>query len=109
LIRVGLVPTSVASRDRRLLARWAELEQNVLEPNPFFAQQMVLPAARHLEGGDATHLLLADTSDRLLFLLPVSDGHRFRGVKLPLLTAWMHNYCHLGTPLVSAHDDSVQI
>jgi CelD/BcsL family acetyltransferase involved in cellulose biosynthesis len=70
---------------------------------------MVLPAARHLEGGDTTHLLLADTSDRLLFLLPVSDRHRFRGVRLPLLAAWMHDYCYLGTPLVSAHDDPVQI
>jgi CelD/BcsL family acetyltransferase involved in cellulose biosynthesis len=109
LIRVRLVPISVAGRDRRLLARWTELEQESLEPNPFFAPEMVLPAARHLEGGDATHLLLADTYDRLLFLLPVSGGRGFGGIKLPLLKAWVHDYCFLGTPLVSAHDDPVQI
>jgi CelD/BcsL family acetyltransferase involved in cellulose biosynthesis len=100
---------SAASRDRRLLASWAELEREALEPNPFFAQQMVLPAARHLEGGAATHLLVADSSDRLVFLLPVSDGHRFRGIGLLLLKAWVHDYCYLGTPLLSAHDDPVQI
>ena len=99
----------MASRDRRLLAGWAELERDALEPNPFFAQEMVLPAARHLEGGAATHLLVADAADRLVFLLPVADGHRFAGAKLPLLKAWMHDYCYLGTPLLSAHDDPMEV
>lgn len=102
------MPTPDASRDPRLLDQWAELEREALEPNPFFAPQLVLPAARHLEGGDSTHLLLAESADRLLFLMPVAVAPRFRGVALPVLRSWMHEYCFLGTPLMSAHDDAVQ-
>jgi CelD/BcsL family acetyltransferase involved in cellulose biosynthesis len=66
---------------------------------------MVLPAARHLAGGDAVHLLLAESADRLLFLLPVLGSHR-RGAMAPrVLRSWTHAYCFVGTPLMSPHDD----
>jgi hypothetical protein len=109
LIRVRLVPAPAASRDVRLLHNWAELEREALEPNPFFAQQMVLPAARHLDGGDAIHLLLAESADRLLFLMPVAGGPGLHGLSLPVLRSWIHDYCFLGTPLLSAYDDPVRI
>jgi CelD/BcsL family acetyltransferase involved in cellulose biosynthesis len=41
--------------------------------------------------------------------MPVMVRPSFRGVALPVLRSWMHDYCFLGTPLVSAHDDAAQI
>jgi hypothetical protein len=99
-----------ASRDPRLLYQWAELEQEALEPNPFFAQQLVLPAARHLGAGTSVSLLIAESGARLLFLLPVVQPRPgFGGVAVPQLRSWVHDYCYLGTPLLSRHDDPDRI
>ena len=51
IFRVRLIPVREAAADARLLDRWAELEYGALEPNPFFAPQMVLPAARGAPDG----------------------------------------------------------
>jgi CelD/BcsL family acetyltransferase involved in cellulose biosynthesis len=98
-----------ASRDPRFLCRWAELEREALEPNPFFAPQMVLPAARHLEDGDSTQLLVAESADALLFLMPVTVGLGLRSGLVPAVRSWMHDYCFLGTPLISAHGEPARI
>jgi CelD/BcsL family acetyltransferase involved in cellulose biosynthesis len=87
------------------LDRWAELEANALEPNPFFAPQMVLPAARHLEDGRAAQLLVAEQGGELRFLLPVAASAGLRRRPIVGLRPWMHDYCFLGTPLVSADGD----
>jgi hypothetical protein len=70
---------------------------------------MVLPAARYLRDGDATQLLVAESADRLCFLLPLSGGRGIRGLPLPKLRSWTHDYCFLGTPLLSGHDDPDQV
>jgi Acetyltransferase (GNAT) domain len=64
----------------------------------------VLPAAHHLRGGGSVHLLLAESADRLLFLLPVSGGPGSRAAP-PVLWSWTHDYCFLGTPLLSTDQD----
>ena len=69
-----MIPIRDAQSDARLLERWAKLERDALEPNPFFAPQMVLPAARHLEDGQAVQLLMAEQGGELRFLMPVSGG-----------------------------------
>jgi Acetyltransferase (GNAT) domain len=66
---------------------------------------MVLPASRHLEGGQATLLLVAEQGGELQFLLPVSGGTGRQPVPRTGLRSWMHDYCFLGTPLVSAGAD----
>jgi CelD/BcsL family acetyltransferase involved in cellulose biosynthesis len=109
VIQVRLIPVVEASRDRRFLGKWVELERESLEPNPFFAPQMVLPAARHLEDGASTQLLVAESADGLLFLMPVTERMGLRGMPVPGLRSWMHDYCYLGTPLFSAHDDPARI
>lgn len=51
-------------------------------------------------------LLVAESGGRLLFLLPVVPVRAgFSGVALPQLRSWVHDYCYLGTPLLSGHDD----
>jgi len=105
MLRVRLIPVRDAAADPRLLDRWAELEAGALEPNPFFAPQMVLPAARHLEHGHAAQLLVAENGDALRFLLPVSGSSGLRRLPITGLRPWMHDYCFLGTPLLAAHGD----
>jgi CelD/BcsL family acetyltransferase involved in cellulose biosynthesis len=105
ILRVRLVPIREAAADARLLDRWAELESRALEPNPFFAPQMVLPAARHLEDGRAAQLLVAEQGDELRFLLPVSGSSGLRRLAIAGLRPWMHDYCFLGTPLLAADGD----
>lgn len=105
MLRVRLIPVRDAAADPRLLDRWAELEAGALEPNPFFAPQMVLPAARHLEHGQAAQLLVADDGDALRFLLPVSGSSGLWRPPITGLRPWMHDYCFLGTPLLAAHGD----
>ncbi|MDP9210228.1 MAG: hypothetical protein M3O65_17420, partial [Actinomycetota bacterium] len=105
MLHVRLIPVRDAAADPRLLDRWAELEAGALEPNPFFAPQMVLPAARHLEHGQAAQLLVAEDGDALRFLLPVSGSSGLRRLPITGLRPWMHDYCFLGTPLLAAHGD----
>ena len=104
-LRVRLITVRDAATDARLLARWAELEANALEPNPFLAPQLVLPAARHLEGGRAARLLVATQDGELRFLLPVSGAFGLRRASLAGLRPWLHDYCFLGTPLLAADGD----
>ena len=105
IFRVELITVRDIAADRRLLERWAELEANALEPNPFFTPQMVLPAARHLEDGRAAQLLVATHGGELRFLLPVSGSCGLRRTRLAGLRPWMHDYCFLGTPLLAADGD----
>jgi CelD/BcsL family acetyltransferase involved in cellulose biosynthesis len=104
-VRVRLIPVRDAQADARLLERWAELERDALEPNPFFAPQMVLPATRHLEDGQAVQLLIAEQGAELRFLMPVSRGTGRWRVRAGGLWAWTHDYCFLGTPLLAADGD----
>ena len=66
---------------------------------------MLLPAARHLGGGLATYLLIAEQDGELLFLMPVSAGSGRQRVPVPRLQTWMHDYCFLSTPLLSGGGD----
>jgi CelD/BcsL family acetyltransferase involved in cellulose biosynthesis len=109
MLCVRLVPLREACADDRLRQRWARLEERALEPNPFFAPQMVLPAARHLGAGLATYLLLAEEDDELQFLMPVSAGSGRQRVPVRKLWPWMHDYCFLSTPLLAGGDDSDRV
>jgi CelD/BcsL family acetyltransferase involved in cellulose biosynthesis len=66
---------------------------------------MVLPAARHLEHGQAARLLVATQGGELRFLLPVSGSTGLRQAPIAGLRPWMHDYCFLGTPLLAADGD----
>ena len=107
--QVRLLPVDEASRQGRLLERWAELEREALEPNPFFAPEMVLPATRHLEHGGSAHLLVAESRGELLFLAPVTARMGARGIPVPGLRSWVHDYCGLGTPLLSPRADPARV
>lgn len=118
---VRLVGVEDVRGDEAFLETWRALERDSLEPNPFFAPHMVLPAARHLDGGARARLLVdEDAAGRLRFLLPVVDAVPWNlarrtvplaamGVGLTGLRTWSHPYCFLGTPLIDAAADAVAV
>ncbi|MEJ2862367.1 GNAT family N-acetyltransferase [Actinomycetospora flava] len=108
-----------AERDPAFVARWRDLEGRALEPNPFLAPPMLLPAVRHLGAPPSLRLVTVEQDGRTVFLLPVVDAppHALARAprRLPLrrlgvlglvgLRTWMHPYCFLGTPLVDPDVD----
>jgi CelD/BcsL family acetyltransferase involved in cellulose biosynthesis len=66
---------------------------------------MVLPAARHLQDGQAVRLLVAEQGGELRFLMPVSGATARLRLPVAGLRAWTHDYCFLGTPLLAADGD----
>lgn len=83
------------------LARWRELAEQAVEPNPFFEPECVLPAARHLGDANASLLVVQARDGAWIGCLPVRRGLRYRRVSMPLLSSWRFLYAPLGTPLVS--------
>ncbi|WP_165825680.1 GNAT family N-acetyltransferase [Actinomycetospora cinnamomea] len=98
-----------ASRDRRFLERWKDLEQAAVEPNPFFAPQFVIPAARHLARGLTVQLLVAEQDERLVFLVPLARVRPLGRRSVSGRGAWVHPYCFLGVPLMRAGADLVRV
>jgi CelD/BcsL family acetyltransferase involved in cellulose biosynthesis len=87
--------------DDQLRARWSELASIAIEPNPFFEPETVLPAARLLPGGERTQLLIVESRQELLFVMPVVSTSGFRRVPVPAVASWHHDHSFLGTPLVA--------
>jgi CelD/BcsL family acetyltransferase involved in cellulose biosynthesis len=100
-LRVAVVPVSDVGDD--LHAAWRELAADAAEPNPFFAPELLLPAARWLPGGGDISLLTVWRGRRLVLAMPVART-RYRRVPLPAVSTWKHPYCYLGTPLILADE-----
>jgi CelD/BcsL family acetyltransferase involved in cellulose biosynthesis len=115
-IVIRALPIDEVRGDAGLLERWRDLERRALEPNPFFAPQMLLPAARHLAPPASLRLVVVERADTMLFLLPVVDATPRELVPIPVgtplrrlraagLRTWVHRYCFLATPLVDPEAD----
>lgn len=96
---VTLRPLSEVDDD--LARRWQELADRAIEPNPFAAPDVALPAAAHLPDTGTAMLLAAQRGRELVFALPVVHRGGFRHLPLSTLQAWRHPYTFLGTPLVA--------
>lgn len=101
-MRVGL--HTVLELEAPLVAQWQELAARAIEPNPFFAPEMVQAAARWLPGGSGDRLLTVHDGDELVLALPVRRRRGHRHVPVPALVGWGHRHCYLGTPLVAPGD-----
>jgi CelD/BcsL family acetyltransferase involved in cellulose biosynthesis len=82
---------------------WRELAAAAISPNPFAEQDYVLPATRAWQLDDIGLLVVHDGDDWLA-ALPVRSVRRWRSVPGRCLAGWRHDYCYLGTPLVTGDD-----
>ena len=93
-----LVPLSELGR--RELARWRELADRSLEPNPFFDPSFVLPAARSVGESDDVAIMRMERDGDWVACLPVVIERKLVGSPFVLAT-WRNPYSFLGTPLVA--------
>lgn len=91
----------VAAADAGALAAdWRELGTRAIEPNPFAAPDVVLPAALHLADADDLSLVTIrdDVSGRLTAVAPMAPPGRLAGLSGARL--WWNRHLPLATPLV---------
>ena len=95
---IAIRTVQVADAGARDLAAWSEMAARVLEPNPFFEPEMLVPAAA-LYGG--AELALIEKGGDLIGALPLRSCRRWRRVPGSCLAVWRHDDCYLGTPLLT--------
>lgn len=85
--------------------RWADLVDRALEPNPFLSPAYLLSAGRHLQRAAGITLVVVEQGDRMIALLPLSDGERFHRTPLRYATtagAFLRDDAPFCAPLVDA-------
>lgn len=83
-----------------LQRQWQELARSALESNPFFEPEFVMNAAA-LPGSPDVALLVVHDDVEALLIIPVQRLRSYRRMPVPALSTWNHDYCLLGTPLLT--------
>src|SRR5436190_13255071 len=81
-------------------AAWRDLAGQAVEPNPFFEEGFVLPAAAHLAADELPALLVVRDDGGWRVSLPVLKVRRGRRFPFPMVKTWRHLYSFLGSPHV---------
>jgi CelD/BcsL family acetyltransferase involved in cellulose biosynthesis len=81
-------------------AAWRDLGARSVEPNPFYEIDFVVPACRHLSGGNDVALVVAEDGGQFHACVPVKRVKVLAAVRPPVISSWLHLYSFLGTPLV---------
>jgi CelD/BcsL family acetyltransferase involved in cellulose biosynthesis len=89
------------------LRAWRALADAALEPNPFFHPDFVLPTAAAL--GHDVSLLVSRRDGNWRACLPVTERRGWRAIPARGLVTWRHQYCFLGTPLVTGEDPAAAL
>lgn len=93
LVRIGeLGPPEVAA--------WEELAARAAQPNPLFEPACLVPAARHLPGGDDMAVAVAEEGGRWYGCLPLCPAPSWRALRRPVLTNQLRRMIYNATPLV---------
>ncbi len=88
--------------DASRLGAWRELAAGAIEPNPFFEQEIVMPASRALaKPGEVALLIAADQNGQWAACAPVVQQRDWHRIPLRCLSTWRHPYSFLGTPLIA--------
>ena len=82
-------------------ARWSQLAERAIEPNPFFEPWYLLPSLQTLDPAGAVRVLVIEQHGDWLGLLPVIPAARYYGRPLPHWTTWLHANAFLGLPLIA--------
>jgi CelD/BcsL family acetyltransferase involved in cellulose biosynthesis len=80
---------------------WRDLSERVLEPNPFYEPDCLIPAAAHQTFGDEIELVVAEEGGRFYACLPIRRVTRWRSLPYKIVTSQVRRMTYLGTPLVA--------
>jgi len=97
--RVSLI--DLAALQPELARHIDALARRAIEPNVFYESWMLGPALRHLQAPALKLVAVHHDADGLVGLFPL-ELTRYRGLPVPSLRSWRHDYLFLGTPLVAA-------
>lgn len=97
-MRTRLIPMEDLAEGE--IARWRELAERAVEPNPFFEPEFILAVWR--VQAEAVAIAVVEDGTEWLACLPVHAGRDWRRIPLKALASWTNLYGYLGTPLVQA-------
>jgi SAM-dependent methyltransferase/CelD/BcsL family acetyltransferase involved in cellulose biosynthesis len=81
-------------------ARWRDLAERAVEPNPLCEPDCVIPAARYQSFGDEIALLVAEEGDAFQACVPIRPTHRWYNIRYPIAANKIRRATYVGTPLV---------
>lgn len=90
-------------------AKWADLAERSLEPNPFFHPGYLLTSRRWFDTVDGLRLIVVEKGDRWIAMLPLSAMGRFRNTPLHYASTagpFVGRRASLCAPLVDAVDST---
>ena len=79
---------------------WDGLALDAADPNPFFERWFLAPSLKHIGSTDGASLLLFESGQQLVGLMPVIRRSAYYGYPFPHLTSWLHDNAFCGIPLV---------
>lgn len=82
--------------------RWQALAETASTPNPFFEPWYLLSALHAFDPAGEARLLVVESGDTLIGLMPLASVRRYGRWPLPHLAPWLHANAFLGAPLVRA-------
>ena len=95
-------------REAPALDRWRRLAEQASEPNPFFEPWYLLPSLEALDPAGSVKLLVIESGDEWLALLPLARSPRYYRYPVPHQHAWVHPNAFLGAPLIArGHEAAV--
>lgn len=93
-----LVPWAELAAD---IPAWDALALCAAEPNPFFESWYLLPSLHAFDSKHRLNVLRFEAGGELAGVLPLARSARYYRWPIPNLSAWLHDNCFLGAPLVA--------
>ena len=84
-----------------IVSRWDILARAAAEPNPFLESWYLLPALRALDPAETVRIILVESGDEIVGLMPLAEQKRYYRRPIPHLAGWTHPNAFLGTPLIA--------
>ena len=82
------------------VARWRDLAERAVEPNPLCEPDCVIPAARYQSFGDDIALVVAEEGGRFRACVPVRPVTRWYNLRYPIAANKVRRATYVGTPLL---------
>ena len=91
----------LAARDAAAIeAEWRDLAADAVEPNPFYAPALLLPALETFADEKVRLALVRDERGRMIALAPVAPARGYSRLPVAYVETWMHPHCFFAAPLI---------